>query len=296
MIKMVIARDSVVATIRGGLFAVAILFAVPILVNASGDSKFPRPATVVAESAKLLSAPSYQAKVVREAGIGEQFTAVQSVKTFYLVKDEVTSSFLFIDQFALVFAEETSKKESRKNFLRDEVMRLGISHPDYQFFGMYRGSSVKGRRGEIPYDGRAKGKTYPTYYSENATYSPRADGMAILREAQKYLGMRYKLGGNGGGTIDCSALTGNALEKQGIQLPRRASLQAEKGRMVSRDELQVGDLIFFKDHIDPGFLSHVGIYAGGGLFIHASSALGKVGYSSLSEPYYSRHFAFGRRL
>ncbi len=261
----------------------------------AGTTDFPRIGRITSEGAKLLSAPTYQATVVREAKLNEEFTVVQRVSTFYLVKDTVSGSFLFVDQLAVSFLEKVPESERRKKYIRDDIMRLGLSHPDWQFSGEYKNYRARGRKGfDVPYDGRAKGKSYPTNYSSNYDYVPMVDGEKVLAVAKRYLGMPYRLGGNGNGSIDCSALTAIALASQGIELPRRASLQASFGRMVSKSELKVGDLVFFRDNLDPGFLSHVGIYAGGGRFLHASASLGKVGYSSLSEPYYASHFAFGR--
>jgi len=263
--------------------------------SASAESgiKFPCAATVVAENAQLLSAPSYQAKVLRNLELGQKLIIVDRVRSFYLVKDEETGSFLFVDQFAIEFLSEIPKERKKRNYLREDVMRLGFSSPDLQFFRKGGSSRI---RNDAPYDGYARGKTYPTHYSENLEYVPKANGREILSEAEKFLGVPYRLGGDGPSAIDCSGLVAVALRKQGIELPRRASLQALYGRMVRKDELQIGDLVFFKDSADPGFLSHVGIYAGGGRFLHASANLGKVGYSSLSDPYYARKFAFGRRL
>ena len=269
-----------------------VLFGNSQLALAENKIKFPCTATVVAQDAQLLSAPSYQAKVLRSLQLGEKLVIVERVRSFYLVKDEATGSFLFVDQFAIEFSGEVPKEHRKKNYLREDVMRLGFPSPEFHFG---RNGSPHKRR-DTPYDGYAKGKTYPTRYSENIGYVPKANGREILSEAKKFLGVPYKLGGEGPSAIDCSGLVVVALRKQGIQLPRRASLQAQYGRMVRKDELQIGDLVFFKDSTDPGFLSHVGIYAGGGMFLHASANLGKVGYSSLSEPYYAKKFAFGRRL
>lgn len=247
---------------------------------------------VVSDSAKLLQAPSYQSRVVRTAEMDEQFLVVQRVKTFFLVRDEQTESFLFLDQYAAQFVERTAHRE-RARYLRDEVMHLGLAQTSYPDWDR---SPSRGVRRDRAYDGWARGKRYPTSYSENLGYTPSLVGARLIRSAQKYMGMRYVLGGNGGSGIDCSGLTRQATAAQGLELPRRASLQAAIGLMVGRGDLRPGDLVFFRDRTDPGFLSHVGIYVGGGRFLHASSALGRVGYSSLGEHYYASHFAFGRRL
>mgnify|MGYP000238674959 CR=1 FL=1 len=247
---------------------------------------------VISTSAKLLQAPSYYSRVVRTAKLDDEFLVVQRVKTFFLVRDEETESFLFLDQYAAEFVER-SAKPSRPRYLRDELMHLGIANVPYPEWDR---SPSRGSGRERAYDGWARGKRYPTNYSPNWDYSPRLSGTMLIRSAQKYLGIRYALGGNGKAGIDCSGLTKLAAAAQGLELPRRASLQAEIGSMVAREDLRAGDLVFFRDRKDPGFLSHVGIYVGGGRFLHASSALGRVGYSSLDERYYRSHFAFGRRL
>jgi|GEM_PF-1620796 len=247
---------------------------------------------VVNASAKLLQAPSYHSRAVRTAELDEEFMVVQRVKTFFLVRDEETESFLFIDQYAVEFMDGERLAETPR-YLRDEVMHLGLGHTPYPEWDR---SPSRGSPRERAYDGWARGKRYPTAYSPNSGYSPRLEAAGFIRSAQKYLGTRYVLGGNGSGGIDCSGLTREAAASQGLTLPRRASLQAEIGAMVGRHQLRPGDLVFFQDRSDPGFLSHVGIYVGQGRFLHAAASLGRVGYSSLSEHYYSSHFAFGRRL
>jgi len=248
---------------------------------------------VISDSAQLMAAPSHRSRPVRETELFELLLAVDRVKSFYLVRDARTESFLFIDQFAVEFVDYQPPK-SEQVFLRDVPMRLGVSSPADQLFGRSSGARRSGR--EKAYDGYCAGKWYPTRYYENADYTPRADGLQLVRDAQRYTGTRYVYGGNSVSGIDCSGLVSAVARQQGISLPRRAALQAEVGRMVTRSGLRTGDLVFFRDHRDPGYLSHVGIYLGGGRFIHAGSKLGKVGISSLSEDYYSRQFAFGRRI
>jgi cell wall-associated NlpC family hydrolase len=248
---------------------------------------------VISDSAELFKAPSLRSDVVRTPKLYDIFMVVDRVKSFYLVRDEETQSFLFIDQYAVEFTEYDPPKSST-NYIRNEKMVLGTTSPDDQLFGSYhprRSSSKEGQN-----DGYCAGKWYPTSYDSNYGYAPRLDPSELVQDAESYMGTRYVSGGNGHGGIDCSGLVSACARQQDVSLPRRASLQAEVGRMVSRSELQTGDIIYFRDTRDSGYLSHTGIYLGGGRFIHASSHLGHVGISSLSEDYYSRHFAFGRRM
>ncbi len=250
---------------------------------------------VISDSAMLLRSPSYRSEAVRKPELYGVFLVVDRVKSFYLVRDEETKSFLFIDQYAVEFFDYDPPK-SHENYIRKEKMALGTNSPDEQFFGRSSSSSRRSGSKEKQNDGYCNGKWYPTNYSDNSSYSPRLNPTDLIRSAEQYTGTRYVLGGNSKSGIDCSGLVSACAKAQGVSLPRRASLQAEIGQMVSRNELRAGDIIFFNDRRDEGYLSHTGIYMGGGRFIHASSSIGRVAISSLSEDYYSRHFAFGRRI
>jgi len=117
----------------------------------------------------------------------------------------------------------------------------------------------------------------------------------IEKTAKSLLGTDYQYGATGPYQYDCSSFTKYVFSKQGINLPRVSREQAKRGQFVSGNQLQKGDLIFF-DSKKSDQVSHVGIYLGGGNFIHASSAQDKVTISNLSSNYYSKHFKWGRRV
>jgi cell wall-associated NlpC family hydrolase len=71
--------------------------------------------------------------------------------------------------------------------------------------------------------------------------------------------------------------------------------QYSMGTPVSRNQLQPGDLVFFENTFQPG-LSHVGIYTGGGQFIHAENESTGVVVSDLNSDYYSSHYSGAVRL
>ena len=113
----------------------------------------------------------------------------------------------------------------------------------------------------------------------------------LVRFARRYLGVRYVYGGVSPRTgFDCSGFTRFVYAHFGdrrsrISRPRSSAL----GRSVSRTALQPGDLVFFDG------LGHVGLYLGGGMFIHAPHAGSRVEISSLSG-WYSTRFDGARRL
>ena len=105
----------------------------------------------------------------------------------------------------------------------------------------------------------------------------------------RYLGVPYVWGGSSPRGFDCSGLVMYAFAAVGISLPHSSYAQFNMGTPVSIGQLQPGDLVFFSG------ASHVGIYIGGGQFIHAPHTGDVVKISSLSG-YYSSAFAGGRRI
>ena len=116
----------------------------------------------------------------------------------------------------------------------------------------------------------------------------------LILFAKKLLNIPYRFGGNSFFGIDCSAYVKKVYSLIGINLPRSAREQFQEGTPVSPEELSIGDLVFFKTYAS--FPSHVGIYLGNNLFIHASSKGKKVTINSLDTPYYLKRFIGAKRL
>lgn len=116
----------------------------------------------------------------------------------------------------------------------------------------------------------------------------------LVAFARKMLNIPYKFGGNSILGIDCSAYVRRVYGLFGIDLPRTAREQFNSGEPINRDQLSVGDLVFFRTYA--AFPSHVGIYLGNNLFIHASSKGRKVTISSLNAPYFIKRFMGAKRL
>lgn len=124
---------------------------------------------------------------------------------------------------------------------------------------------------------------------------------AIIALAGEQLNKPYVYAAAGPNAYDCSGLTTYCFQKiAGIKLGRSAKAQGYDGnykKITEIDNLKKGDIVCFDTNPSDSDLSdHVGIYIGGGRFVHASSGGGKVMVSSLASGYYRRTFSWGRRV
>jgi cell wall-associated NlpC family hydrolase len=115
--------------------------------------------------------------------------------------------------------------------------------------------------------------------------------MSLTRNAMRFIGTPYVFGGTSSSGFDCSGYTQHVFAMLGINLPRTADAQFYAGH-PAKGGLVVGDLVFFQTYL-PG-PSHVGIYIGGGRFIHSSSR--GVGISALSESYWAARYLGAKRM
>jgi cell wall-associated NlpC family hydrolase len=133
----------------------------------------------------------------------------------------------------------------------------------------------------------------------HVTVEPRvgdaAVGGAIADVAMGMVGTRYRYGGTDPlDGFDCSGLVYYAYEQAGYRVPRTSREQFRAARKISIGDADPGDLMFFQDQTK---LSHVGIYLGEGLFVHAPASGQNVAVGSLESPYYQEHLvAVGRLL
>lgn len=116
---------------------------------------------------------------------------------------------------------------------------------------------------------------------------------SIAAYAYKFLGKPYIWGASGPRAFDCSGFTSYIYKAFGVSLPHNAASQFGRGQSVSRGSLSSGDLVFFNTS---GGISHVGLYIGGGRFIHAANSRKGVIVSSLNEGYYSDRFVGAKRM
>ncbi|MFL5945314.1 MAG: NlpC/P60 family protein [Gaiellaceae bacterium] len=123
---------------------------------------------------------------------------------------------------------------------------------------------------------------------EGSTVAPPNVHGGVVGIAMRYLGVPYVWGGSSPRGFDCSGLVMYAFGQMGISLPHSTYALWGMGSAVSRDQLQPGDMVFFSG------LSHMGIYIGGGQFIHAPHTGDVVKISSLSGYYASAYYGARR--
>jgi cell wall-associated NlpC family hydrolase len=117
-----------------------------------------------------------------------------------------------------------------------------------------------------------------TTASAPAPVAAPSKGRAALAFAQRQLGKPYRFGAVGPSSFDCSGLTLAAWRSAGVSLPRTSQQQYRQGRRIAKSQLRPGDLVFFYSQSP----SHVGIYVGNGMIIHAPRPGRSVEYTKMS--------------
>ncbi len=114
----------------------------------------------------------------------------------------------------------------------------------------------------------------------------------IIADAQSWLGVPYKWGGNTRQGVDCSGFVKNVYSNNGIELPRTAQLQFDYSTKINEREKAPGDLVFFRKG---NRITHVGIYIGNNRIIHSSSGKGVI-QQPLNDGYLQSIYAGAGRV
>ena len=116
----------------------------------------------------------------------------------------------------------------------------------------------------------------------------------LVKTARRFIGIPYRWGGttakNG---FDCSGLTMVSYRLNGLNLPRVSRSQYKAGRWVAKSKLRPGDLVFFATKGGKR-VTHVGMYAGNGEFIHAPRTGKNVRVEKLSNKFFAKTYVGGR--
>lgn len=155
-------------------------------------------------------------------------------------------------QAAEAEAREAAEKKAREEAAKDAAKEAGGDG------GSASGSGTGTGTGTSPGSGTGTG----TGTGTDGSYAAKAQ--KVLDFARAQIGKPYVWGASGPASYDCSGLTQAAWREAGVTLPRTTWDQVKVGTRVATSDLQPGDLVFFYDDI-----SHVGIYKGDGMMIHA---------------------------
>jgi cell wall-associated NlpC family hydrolase len=132
--------------------------------------------------------------------------------------------------------------------------------------------------------------TESSFQRSNEGKAERAAGNAL-----KMVGRPYHFGGASPTSgFDCSGLVHYSYRQVGLTLPHNTEKQRMAGKHIQKADLRRGDLIFFDQEGKKN--SHVGIYLGGGRFVHAPSSGKQVRSDRLDSPYWKKHFSEARRV
>ena len=235
-------------------------------------------ATVAAKAQQLESARTTQAQIVREREVEKQ-----AIEAKLAERQRLLAS----------VQDEVRRLEAQERARQAELRRQALAE-------LARQRQVAAEQARQ----RAQAATQPAAPT-NAAPSPdnapvpiptplpadASKGAQVVAIAMQYLGVPYVWGGaSPSAGFDCSGLTMFVFAQVGISLPHYAAAQYQLGVPVPRDQLQPGDLVFFHN------LGHMGMYIGGGNFIHAPHTGDVVKISSIDDANYVAGWVGARRV
>ena len=149
----------------------------------------------------------------------------------------------------------------------------------------------------VPYENAVTATASVSYSTATgSTASSSGTRQQIIDYAATLLGCKYVYGGNTPSGFDCSGYVKYVFNHFGVNLTRTSANQYANSVKIKKSELQIGDLVFFSQTTGSSKVGHVGIYVGGGQFIHAAAPGKGVRYDSLSSDYYSSHYIGSGRV
>lgn len=165
------------------------------------------------------------------------------------------------DLLSRLTAEEKARLAAIEKEKREEAARKAAELAREQAAQeKARQEAAQQQESGTPSSGTASGSTSTA--PADSSYATKADKALAFARAQ--IGKPYVWGAVGPGSYDCSGLTQAAWKAAGVTLPRTTYDQVDAGTTVSLAAAQPGDLVFFYDDV-----THVGIYIGNGMMIHA---------------------------
>jgi cell wall-associated NlpC family hydrolase len=178
---------------------------------------------------------------------------------------------------------QLARRKSLLSSVRDEVAQLQAAE-------RLRSLSIANTRPGVQPQQSSSGTLVGVSASTpEATVAPPGRYGGVIGIAMQYIGVPYVWGGASPSGFDCSGFVMYVFGRMGVSLPHSTYALWGVGVPVSRDQLAAGDLVFFNG------LGHMGIYMGGGNFIHSPHTGDVVKVSSMSG-WYASTYVGARRI
>lgn len=155
-------------------------------------------------------------------------------------------------------------------------------------------ADAKKRAAARPEEKKVQSVKKPASPQSSRTSRIALDYDILRRSVESFIGTPYVWGGNTRHGVDCSGFTKLVMYENGYLIPRVSRDQAKVGTHVYKNNLKLGDLVFF-DTKGRGLITHVGLYLGGNLLVHASSSKG-VTIVLFSDRYFQSRYVTSRRV
>jgi len=228
----------------------------------------------------------------------ERFTArlqAKGIEAFYFRKDNGV--------YAVRFGDFPSKDKARavaNRLVADHLIDSYYIAPPNEI--VFNRPKEPGWQKPQPEEIRLPNESKPTLPSQKTPEKPQPKttnneqdmGTIAARTAERFVGIPYRWGGeNVVDGMDCSGFVRAVYNLCGLSIPRTSRDQYRAGGSVSKDNLQDGDLVFFGASEDK--INHVGIYVGGGRFVHAPRRGEDIRVTSVDDSYFEKRFIGARR-
>ncbi|MFD5971811.1 MULTISPECIES: C40 family peptidase [Streptomyces] len=203
------------------------------------------------QTALRASKQTVQTKLTEARALLSRLTAEEKARLAELERKKEAEAREKAERLAARQAAEAKEREAAEKKAREEAAKESA-----EAGGSGSGSGSGSGTGTSPGPGTGTGT------GAGSGYAAKAEKVLAFARAQ--IGKPYVWGATGPSSYDCSGLTKAAWREAGVTLPRTTWDQVKVGTRVATSDLQPGDLVFFYDDI-----SHVGIYKGDGMMIHA---------------------------
>jgi cell wall-associated NlpC family hydrolase len=233
-----------------------------------------------------------------DAKNAERFTAklqAKGIEAFYFRKDNGVYAVRFGDFPSWEKARAAAKKLVAERLIDSYY----IASPNEVVFSRPKGPGLeKPQPDEVRKLSPPLQPVVPKEPAEKPALKPSKDnkdmGAIAARTAERFVGIPYRWGGNNVVEgMDCSGFVRAVYNLCGLSIPRTSHDQFKAGDLVTKDDLQDGDLVFFGSSADD--INHVGIYVGGGRFVHAPRRGEEIRVTAVNESYFEKHFVGARR-